>query len=142
MIHDLLSLQAYFATYKGQFGIADYCYGNTDDILSRKSKTIRYPCLWVELMDEDVDDNDKSIFAVRLVLQEIAGNSPREQDWQTLNKLRGILKQIRNQMQSDSPTKLVYYSPKSKLLFKERFAGDDELIVACDLRFGGINICS
>lgn len=142
MIYDLLTLEAYFAQFKGLFGIADYVFGNTEDILNRKAKVIRYPCLWVELFDEDVDLNDHSDFNIRLVLQKNGGNIPRTQDRVILNELRNILRQVAGVIQNDSPQKLIYRNQKLKFQFKERFADDDELLVLLDITIGGITVCS
>lgn len=142
MIHDLLSLEAYFAAYKGRFGIEDFCYGSTDDILNRKSKIIRYPCLWVELLEERTDANDNVLFDIRLTLEQNAGNNPRSEDRIKLNNLRRMLRNILDKMRNDSPNVLVYHTYAARFFYKEQFANDNELLAQVELTIGGIHICT
>lgn len=141
MIHDLLTLEAYFATFKDHFGIADFVYGNADDILNRKNNVIRYPALWLELMEERIDANDHVLFDIRLTLQENAGNNAREIDRVTVNNLRKILRQILQKMRDDSPNKLVFYSTTARFEYKEAFANDNELLAQVTVTIGAINPC-
>ena len=142
MVHDLLTLQAYFEAFKDTLGIKDVCWGNTDDILNRKSKIIRYPCLWVELMDETDDADDMPEFAVRLTLQQQTGNDPRDKDRITLNTLRNTLKKVVKTMRdTHSPNQINFFPQKVTYFFKEAFAGDNELLVGCELRIGGAKMC-
>ena len=141
MIYDLLTLGTYFSQFNGMFGIADFVYGNTDDILNRKNKIIVYPCLWLELMDEKMDMNGYSFFNIRLTLQHGTPNQTIEDDRIQLNNLRTILKQVIKKMQQDSPAKLVYYHPKINFYYKERFANDNELLAMVETEIGGIPQC-
>jgi hypothetical protein len=141
MIHDLLSLEDYFAQFKGQFGIADYCFGSTDDINSRKSVVIRYPCLWLELLEERIDDDDLSHFRFHLVLQQESGNQLRRKDREVLNHLRATMLKIIAKMKDDSPQYLIFYRPKATFQYKEKSTGDNELLVVVELEIGAIHVC-
>ena len=141
-ITNWLTLAPYFAQFKGQFGIEDYVFGTTDDILNRKNKVIRYPCLWLEFLGERVDDNDNSHYDIRLTIQQNGGNQPREKDWTILYQLRQTLERILKTMRGDSPNNLVFYKFNAKYDYKERFAGDDELLVSTEIAIGALKTCT
>jgi hypothetical protein len=133
MIHDLLTLEAYFAKYLNLFGIKYFIYGNLEDILNRQNSAIRYPCFFVELFDERIGDEDETYFNLRLSVEKNANGKPRSEDKKTLNELRAIMRSILKQMELDSPQYLQFQKAKTKLYYKDHRTGDDNLIVFAEI---------
>ena len=141
MIHDLLSLEAYFAQFVGQFGIAHYIFGGLDEIVMRESKGIRYPSFCCELFEERLDDEGKSVFSLRLSVEKKAGKQPRSEDRKTVNDLRHILRQVLEKMYGDSPNTLVFYRRSAKFYYKEHRTGDDNLMALVEIDITGVTPC-
>ena len=143
MIHDLVTLEAYFEKYATpQYGIEQYKYGDTDDILEREAKKIRYPALWVELIDEEEDEREYPIFSIRITVQGKKSPNPATQHVQTLYELRAILRNVIKAMRLDAPAQFTITTKRPKFYYKDAFGTDLELLAFCEIDLKGVRICS